>query len=107
MQKREKGRSLRKDTEGSAWAWAVVLLSIVGLTVLWGVMLPTMALIQDISNSTMMSTVEDANNSTTVQQVQRIQGRVFIAYEWYILFALAGLFIWGFVYSIYRESGRW
>ena len=92
---KEKKR-LWKDSEGSAYAWMVVLVVMFVLFLVWA------TFSEPIQQFYML-----ANNSTYGTQFnQPVQWMAFV-WTYYPVIMLGGMILWAIAYSVYREAGRW
>lgn len=96
-------RGLLKDERGSPVAWAVVIISIFGLLLVWGLLSPVIITLQTTMTNTMNST--SAGNTTQYITAVTVFDKIWAVWGWIPLILLAGLILWGFAYTLWHERG--
>lgn len=87
--------SYLKSEKASAWAWAVVLVSLVVLTLVWGIIGPVVQETHTYVNTT----------GEVLPQMQAPIDNLLEVWRWFPVIMMFGLVLWAIAYSIFHESG--
>lgn len=95
----------RTDDSGSAYAWAVCVLGIFALTLIWLLMTPAVYGVTTAARGAVQTTI----NNTTIEysNANALYDNLAGIWRWLPLIYGLGLIAWAIIYSAVREAGRW
>ena len=84
-----------KDESGAAWAWVIVLVTIVVLALVWGTLGPVVQETHTYVNTT----------GEVLPEMQGPIDNILQVWRWFPVILLFGMILWALAYSVFRESG--
>lgn len=96
--------SLRRDDSGSAYAWAVAVMGIFALTLLWLALTPAVMNLNDASRDSINSSLSPT--SVEFQNAMDLYDLLPAIWRWLPLIYGLGLVAWAIIYSVVREAGQ-